>query len=105
MNAILDHVRRHEKALVVSSGLLLLFGFLYALTVSPQAAARMGYESTFNLALRQGGLALIGAVAIAGVSFMPPSAVRRTGVIMLVGALALLAVVLIVGHEAKGAQR
>lgn len=105
MNAILAHVRRHEKALVVSSGLLLLFGFLYALTVSPQAAARMGYESTFNLALRQGGFALVGALAIAGVSFLPPVAVRRTGVIMLVGALALLAVVLIVGHEAKGAQR
>ena len=65
MNILLEHVRRHERALVVSCGLLLLFGFLYALTVSPQAAARMGYESTFNLALRQGGFALVGALAIA----------------------------------------
>lgn len=105
MNDILDHLRQHERALVVSSGLLLLFGFLYALTVSPQAAARMGYDSTFSLALRQGGFALIGALAIAGASFLPPIAVRRAGVLMLVGALVLLAVVLMVGHEAKGAQR
>lgn len=105
MIAVLDHIRRHERALVVSASLLLLFGFLYALTVSPQAAARMGYEDTFNLALRQGAFALAGAAAIVGVSLLPPVAIRRAGALMLVGALALLAIVLLAGHEAKGAQR
>jgi len=105
VTGLLLQLRRHEKALVVSSGLLLLFGFLYALTVSPQMAARMGYDDTFTLALRQGAFALIGAGAIVGISFLPPLAVRRAGVLLLLAALLLLAVVLIVGHEAKGAQR
>lgn len=105
MNGVVDYVRQHERALLVSSGLLLLFGFLYALTVSPSAAVRMGYDSTFSLALRQGGFALVGALAIVGVSFLPPVAVRRAGVLLLVAALLLLAVVLLAGHETKGAQR
>ncbi|KAF0175200.1 MAG: FtsW/RodA/SpoVE family cell cycle protein [Hyphomonadaceae bacterium] len=105
MNGVIGQVRQHERALLVSSGLLLLFGFLYALTVSPNAAARMGYDSTFSLALRQGGFALIGALAIAGASFLPATAVRRAGVLLFLGALVLLLVVLFAGHTEKGAQR
>jgi cell division protein FtsW len=104
VTAILLQLRRHERALVVSSGLLLLFGFLYALTVSPQMAARMGYDD-FTLALRQGAFALAGAAAIIGASFLSPIAVRRVGVLLLLAALVLLMVVLFAGHETKGAQR
>ncbi|MDX2234572.1 MAG: FtsW/RodA/SpoVE family cell cycle protein [Hyphomonadaceae bacterium] len=95
----------HDRTLVVCGGLLLVFGFLFALTASPTAAARMGYDSSFSLALRQGAFALAAAIAAAAVCWWPAIAVRRAGVLMLAGALALLALVLLIGHEAKGAQR
>ena len=105
MNRVTGFMRGHERTLLVCGGLLLLFGFLYALTASPTAAARMGYDSSFLFALRQGGFALAGAGVCIGVCWLPSVSVRRTGVLLLVGALALLAIVLLVGHEAKGAQR
>lgn len=97
--------RGHDRTLVVCGALLLLFGFLYALTASPTAAQRMGYDSTFQFALRQGGFALLAAAVAAAVCWLPQIAVRRIGVLMLVAALVLLVLVLLVGHEAKGGQR
>lgn len=105
MNRVGAFLRGHERVLFVCGGLLLTLGFLYALTASPTAAARMGYQSTFDFALRQGAFALAAAVAGLTVSWLPETTVRRTGVLMLLGALTLLVLVLLVGHEAKGAQR
>lgn len=109
MTAALDRLhafaRGHDRTLLVSGALLLLFGFLFALTASPVAAARMGHDSTFAFALRQGGFALAAAATAAAVCWWPAIAVRRAGVLMLAGALALLVMVLLIGHEAKGAQR
>ena len=105
MNRFAALMRGQERTLLTCGGALLLFGFLYALTASPTAAARMGYDSTFLFALRQGGFAIVAALVGIGVCWLPPVTVRRTGVLLLVGALALLTVVLLVGHEAKGAQR
>ncbi len=105
MNRVGPLLRGHERVLLVCGGLLLMLGFLYALTASPTAATRMGYDSTFAFALRQGAFALAAAAACIGVCWLPEAAVRRTGVLMLLGALALLALVLLVGYEAKGAQR
>jgi cell division protein FtsW len=95
----------HDRTLLTCAGLLLLLGFLFALTATPTAAARMSYDSTFAFALRQGAFALLAALAMAAVCWLPQIAVRRAGVILLLVSLALLAVVLLVGHEAKGAQR
>ncbi len=105
MTRVSDLLRGHERVLLACGGLLLVFGFLYALTASPTAAARMGYDSTFMFALRQGAFALAAAAVCISVCWLPETTVRRTGVLMLLGALALLALVLLVGHEAKGAQR
>ena len=105
MNRVSEVMRGHERVLLVCGGVLLMLGFLYALTASPTAAARMGYDSTFLFALRQGAFALAAALVCIGVCWLPETAVRRAGVLMLLGAMALLALVLLVGHEAKGAQR
>lgn len=105
MNPVVAFLRGHEQRLLVCGGLLLTFGFLYALTASPTAAARMGYDSTFMFGMRQGAFALAAALVCLGVCWLPDVTVRRAGVLTLLGALALLAMVLLVGHEAKGAQR
>lgn len=105
MNRIAAFVRGHDRTVAMCGGALLLFGFFFALTANPAAAARMGYASTFELALRHGGLALAAAAAGAAVCWLPAVAVRRTGVLLLLLTLVLLVLVLLVGHEAKGAQR
>jgi cell division protein FtsW len=105
LQALLGDLRTHDRMLMLCGGLLLLLGFLFALIASPTAAQRMGHDSSFSFALRQGAFALIAAGAAAAVCWWPTLAVRRVGVLMLMGAVLLLLVVLLAGHETKGAQR
>lgn len=105
MNAVVAFARGHDRTLAACGALLLLFGFLFALTASPAAAARMGYDSSFALALRHGALALAAAGVIAAACCLPVAAVRRTGVLLLLLSLALLAAVLLVGEPINGARR
>lgn len=105
MSRIIAFARGHDRTLVVCGALLLLCGFLFALTASPAAAARMGYESSFALALRHGALALAAAGVVAAVCWLPVATVRRTGVLLFLLALALLAAVLLVGPPINGARR
>jgi cell division protein FtsW len=109
MNAALafaqEFVRGHDRKLIASGAMLLLAGFLFALTASPASVARMGYESSFALGLRHGGLALAAAVVALGACWLPAVTVRRTGVFLFLATLVLLAVTLAAGPEINGARR
>jgi len=105
LNALLAFARGHDRTLALCGALLLLFGFLFALTASPAAAMRMGYDSSFALALRHGALALLAAGAALATCWLPVAAVRRVGVLLLLLTLVLLALVLMVGPELNGARR
>lgn len=105
MNALIDRLRSHDRTLLVCGGALLLVGFLYALTSSPGAAARAGFDSSFAFGLRHGAFALAAALVGLGAAFLPAVAVRRVGVLLLLLTLALMAAVLVLGAETKGAQR
>lgn len=103
--AVVAFAQGHDRKLVACSAMLLLAGFLFALTASPASVARMGYESSFALGLRHGGLALAAAAVAIGTCWLPAVVVRRSGVLLLLLTIVLLAVTLAAGPEINGARR
>ena len=94
-----DHGTIAAVILLVGAGLLL------SLAAGPVAADRIGYEDPFHFVIRQ---AAFGAVAILGVwtvSMLDARWARRLAMAVFLGAFLLMALILLVGHEAKGAQR
>jgi cell division protein FtsW len=84
--------------------LLAAFGLLLAASASPAVAERLSLESTYFLK-RQAMFLVPAAFIMLGVSLMTPRQVRRFGVLLFFGSVALLCATLVVGSEIKGAQR
>jgi cell division protein FtsW len=84
--------------------LLLGIGFMLSFAASPAVATRIGLEP-FHFVKRH-ALFLIPAIAtMIGISFLTPRQVRRTAVIILVVALAMMLFALFFGIEVKGSRR
>ncbi len=93
-----------DRPLLVVLALLAAVGVVFVFTASPPVAERMGL-SPWHFAVRQClFLAVAGAVLVA-TSMLAPLGVRRIGIGLYVAALALLALVPVIGHEANGAIR
>ncbi|MDP6389077.1 MAG: putative lipid II flippase FtsW [Alphaproteobacteria bacterium] len=86
--------------------LLLLagFGMVLAMAASPPVAERLDLDS-LHFVRRHAILLLPALIMMVGISLLTPRQTRRIAVIALVGALALLALTLVVGTEIKGARR
>jgi cell division protein FtsW len=84
---------------------LIVLGALLSFAVSPAAAARMHLPDSFHFAIRQCIFATMGAAALVMVSMMSPKGVRRTCFFVYLIAIALMAALPFIGHEAKGATR
>ncbi|MDA0997922.1 MAG: FtsW/RodA/SpoVE family cell cycle protein, partial [Proteobacteria bacterium] len=85
-------------------GLLIAFGAVMILAASPAVAERIDV-GTYHFVKRQFAFLLLASVIIVGISMLSPKVVRRLGVLVLAGALVLMAVTLVAGHEIKGANR
>lgn len=96
---------RPERSVVYAGGLLIVIGLFLSLTASPAAATRMHFDSAFHFAWRHAVFAVLAGVALVGCSLLQPRLIRRAGALALLAALLLLTLVLVVGHENKGAQR
>lgn len=84
--------------------LLIGIGFMLSFAASPAVAERIGLEP-FHFVKRH-ALFLVPAVAtMIGISFMTPRQVRRTAVILLIVALAMMLFALFFGVEVKGSRR
>jgi cell division protein FtsW len=94
-----------KRAIVYAGGVLIVIGLFLSLTASPAAAARMDFDSAFHFAWRHAAFAAIAAVALVGCALAEARPIRRAGAIGLLAALLLLVIVLLIGHENKGAQR
>ena len=84
--------------------LLVGLGAILTMAASPSIADRMGVDSLYFV--RRHLIFLVPALTLTlGVSLLPPVWVRRTAVIGLAVAMALLVVTLLVGTEVNGARR
>ncbi|MEZ5938891.1 MAG: putative peptidoglycan glycosyltransferase FtsW [Hyphomonadaceae bacterium] len=97
--------RTVDKGLIAAAMILLGAGFVLSLAAGPAAAERIGLSDPFYFVYRQALFALAASGVMVCVSILDPVLARRLCLLLFVGGFLLMAAVLLVGHEAKGAQR
>lgn len=94
-----DHVILGLFVCLIGSGLIL------SMTASPAASASFDMVDPFHFFYRHSLFVVLGLLGAFILSLFSPEDARRLGVFALVGAFALLVLVMVDGHEAKGATR
>jgi cell division protein FtsW len=89
---------------MVALGLLVVIGALLIMAASPAVAERIGAEH-FHFIRRQFVFVPPALLTMFGVSLLSPKNIRRLAVIGFLGAVLLMAMTLMGGHEIKGAAR
>jgi cell division protein FtsW len=84
---------------------LIFMGVMLSFASSPAAAARIGLDFPFHFAVRQAIFAVMGSAILVTVSMLSPRGIRRTAFFVYLIAIAIMAALPFVGHEAKGATR
>ena len=78
---------------------------MLSLAASPAASAKLGYASPFFFLKRHFIFAVMGFSGAVFVSLFEPRGARRIGVLALLGAFAVMALLPYIGYEVKGAVR
>ncbi|MEM9668088.1 MAG: FtsW/RodA/SpoVE family cell cycle protein [Pseudomonadota bacterium] len=97
--------RTVDWPIMVAIWLLLGIGLLLSLSVSPPAAARIGYGDPYHFVFRQIVFIVLTTGILVSHSMLDPVWGRRWSAVVFFGALILMIGVLMFGHESKGAQR
>ena len=84
---------------------LLIFGLILSMAASPAAANRLGYDNPFFFLKRQTLFVLMGLGGAVFVSMLPLTNARRIGVLALLGAIAVMAILPELGIKVKGSTR
>ncbi len=84
---------------------LMLLGVLLSFASSPAAAARLDLRDPFHFAVRQCGFSAVGAAILIGVSMLSPRGIKRAAFFIYGVAIAIMAILPLLGHNAKGATR
>ena len=93
-----------DRWLLGALGLLMVCGLVFGMAGSPPVAERL-HLPTFYFVNHQ-AMYLAPAVAVMiGASFLTPRQVRRTALVVFIGAMALVFAALLFGAEVKGARR
>ena len=93
-----------DRWLIVSLGLLMLFGIVLTMAGSPPVAERLGL-STFHFVHRQVFYLAAAVALMLATSFLSPRYVRRSALLVFVIGMALIVAALLFGHEVKGSRR
>lgn len=97
--------RTVDWPIILAAVMLLGFGLLLSLAAGPPAAERMDYSNPYFFVVRQAMFAGGAAVLLLLGSLMDRQLTRRVAAFVFFVAFVLMAVILLAGHEAKGAQR
>lgn len=97
--------RTVDLGLIASALILLIIGLVLSLAAGPAAAARVGYDDPFHFVYRQAFFAGAAALVLIAMSMLDATWARRLSAVLFILCFVLMAAVLLVGHEAKGAQR
>ena len=94
-----------DRLLLGATAVLIGLGVMLSFGSSPAAAARTGMHDPFHYAVRQCAFGLMSAVTLVGVSMLSPRGVRRVAFFGYLAAIAVMLVLPVLGHSAKGAAR
>ena len=83
---------------------LMGIGFMLSFAASPAVAERIGLEP-FHFVKRHAAFMIPSLAVMVGLSFLTPRQVRRTAIILLIVALAMMLLALFFGVEVKGSRR
>lgn len=97
--------RGTDWPILIAAGMLLGIGLMLSLAAGPPAAERLNYSDSFFFVKRHIVFASAAFALLVGTSFLERVWARRLAAVVFLGALTLLAYILLAGHEAKGAQR
>lgn len=97
--------RSVDWSILVAALILLGLGLMLSLAAGPPAAERMDKVDSFHFVKRHCVFAAAAVVTLFGASLLNRDWVRRAAAFIFCGSFVLLAAILIIGHEAKGAQR
>lgn len=97
--------RTVDKGLLVAALLLASVGLLLGLAAGPAAAGRIGFADPYHFVYRHLAFAAASVAILFGVSMLDAALARRFSALLFIVCFLLMAVLLVVGHEAKGAQR
>jgi cell division protein FtsW len=97
--------RSINHTLLAFAFVLLSVGVMLSFASTAAAAGRLGYDNSWHFLIRQSLYASIAGALMIGLSMLSPTQARRLATLALGGALCLMVVVLLGGHEAKGAAR
>nr|WP_070961252.1 putative peptidoglycan glycosyltransferase FtsW [Hyphomonas sp. Mor2] len=102
----LEWHRGLDWPILMSAILLLCTGLLMSLAAGPPAAERLGYADSFYFVKRQAMFVGAAVIVMIGTSLLERVWARRLAALVFIGALSLMAYILISGQEdVKGAQR
>lgn len=91
--------------IMAASFTLLGLGLMLSLAAGPPAAERLGYSDPYHFVKRHCVFAAGASVVLIAASMMTRVWVRRISALIFAGSLVLLAAIMLIGHEAKGAER
>ncbi len=97
--------RTVDKGLVAAALVLLACGFVLSLAAGPAAAARGGFDDPFHYVYRHAVFATVAGGVLLATSMLDERWARRLAALLFLVCFILMAAVLLIGHEAKGAQR
>ncbi len=97
--------RTVDKGLIAAALILLAAGMMLSLAAGPAAAARIGHSDPFYFVYRQAIFASAAAIIMVASSTLDAMWARRVCAILFIVCFFLMAALLLVGHEAKGATR
>lgn len=95
----------YDQSLAVAALMLAAAGLVLSLAASPAATAKVGYEDAFDFTWRHAAFLASGGVVFALTASLSPKGVRRFAGLAYVICIALMALVLFIGVETKGATR
>jgi cell division protein FtsW len=94
-----------DRWLLGAIAVLMVLGVLLSFGNSPAAVARMNFSDPFHFAIRQTVFGLGSAVVMLAVSMLSPRMIRRTAFFAYLAAIAVMAALPFLGHNAKGSTR
>ena len=95
--------RTVDKGLIAAILMLLAAGLVLSLAAGPAAANRLGYDDPFYFVYRQAAFAIAAAVVLFASSLFDEMWARRVCAVLFVICFVMMALLLLIGHEAKGA--
>lgn len=97
--------RTIDKGLIAAALILLGAGLVLSLAAGPAAASRIGNSDPFHFVYRQAAFVTVSAGLLLATSLLDPMWARRVCAILFIICFLMMAALLLVGHEAKGATR